>query len=72
MTVGTLIEYLQFFDVDLEILVCKRTKAKIPILDPWKTTEEEVEVPVLCAPTSPIECLVHDKVIHNAAVLIVI
>lgn len=72
MTVGTLIEYLQFFDVDLEVKVCKRTRAMIPILDPWKTEAEEVEVPILCAPTLEIECLVHDAIIHNAAVLLVI
>lgn len=70
MTVGTLIEYLQFFDMDLEVKVCKRTKAMIPIFDHFHT--EEVELPILCAPTSEIECIVHDEVIHNAAVLLVI
>jgi hypothetical protein len=73
MTVETLIEYLQFLDAELEVRVCKRTKATIPCLNPWAKTEDvEVDLPLLCSPTQEIECLVHDKVTPNAPVLLVI
>jgi len=73
MTIGTLIEYLQFFDSELEVKVAKQTRAKIPLLDPWKPpAETEVAIPILCAPTFEIERLVHDTLTRNAPVLLVI
>ena len=72
MTVETLISYLQTFDSEIEVRVCRRTKAMIPLLDPWGTHEVEVEVPILCAPTAEIDCLMHDPVTPNAPVLLVV
>ena len=71
MTVGTLIEYLSFFDGGLEVVVCKRTRAKLPRIDPGKTTEEEVDIPILCLPTFEIEIVMHDTLTRNAPVLLV-
>ena len=72
MTVETLIEYLRVFDVDLEVRVCKRTRMKLPLINPWETTEVDVEVPLLCAPTAEIDIVIRDKITPNAPVLVVI
>ena len=72
MTVDTLVKYLTCFDGDLEVVVCKRTRATLPFIKPDGVTEEEVDVPVLCIPTIEIECIMHDPVSYNAPVLLVI
>lgn len=72
MTVKTLIDYLRFFDSDLEVRICKRTRAKLPLIDPWKTEEIDVEVPLLCAPTATIDIVIRDKMTPDAPVLVVI
>jgi len=72
MIVKTLIDYLRFFDSNLEVRVCQRTRAKLPLIDPWKTEEAIVEVPLLCAPTAPIDIVVRDKNTPGAPVLVVI
>ncbi len=71
MTVETLIKYLQCFDNELEVKVCKRTRAKLPLINPWYTEEVDVEVPLLCAPTAAIELVIRDRLTPNSPVLLV-
>ncbi len=72
MTVETLIKYLQCFDSELEVKVCKRTRTKLPLINPWCTEEVDMDVPLLCAPTVTIELVICDKLTPNSPVLLVI